>query len=190
MQYMYSFWFSFVFQCEGQLAWEVVPKTKLSLNVSLPDNKVYQFAVSANTQTSSSGMVWATCTILPDKRIGKLKTVNVDVVKKRSMKVSWKLDCSDRIGVVTGYQAVFCKVKSAENHECIGNPSVEETTEDHLTITNLEPFTFYKVSNPSINASVFSITKCIVFSSKLTCLTSLIVTHIPKKPLPLLKKPT
>ena len=178
---MYSFWFSFVFQCEGQLAWEVVPKTKLSLNVSLPDNKVYQFAVSANTQTSSSGMVWATCTILPDKRIGKLKTVNVDVVKKRSMKVSWKLDCSDRIGVVTGYQAVFCKVESAENHECIGNPSVEETTEDHLTITNLEPFTFYKVSNPSINASVFSITKCIMFSSKSTCLTSLIVTHIPKK---------
>ena len=138
--------FSFVFQCEGQLGWEVVPKTQLALNVSLPDSNVHQFAVSANTKTSSSGMVWATCTILLGRRVSKLKTVNVNWVRKHEMKVSWKLDCSDRFKDITGYQAVYCPVESQENHECIGKPFSEETTEHQLTITNLIPYTFYKVS--------------------------------------------
>ena len=34
---------------------------------------------------------------------GKLKTVTVDVVKKESMLLRWRLDCSDRVGIVTGY---------------------------------------------------------------------------------------
>lgn len=35
--------------------------------MTLPTTDIYQFAVSANTRAYSSGMVWATCTILHNK---------------------------------------------------------------------------------------------------------------------------
>ena len=90
-------------QCEGQLDWIEVSSSTRSYNVTLPSENVYQFAVAANTEKYSSGMVWATCTILHNKVVGKLKTVTVDVVKKESMLLRWRLDCSDRVGIVTGY---------------------------------------------------------------------------------------
>lgn len=36
--------------------------------MTVEDDKPYQFAVSANTHNASSGMVWASCTILYNKR--------------------------------------------------------------------------------------------------------------------------
>lgn len=35
--------------------------------MTLPTPDVYQFAVAANADRVSSGMIWATCTILHDK---------------------------------------------------------------------------------------------------------------------------
>ena len=91
----YLFFFS-LFQCEGQLDWLTVDKSNHTVNVTLPTENVYQFAVAANTLDYSSGMSWATCTILHNKVVGKLKTVTVDVVTKDSMVVRWRLDCTDR----------------------------------------------------------------------------------------------
>ena len=85
-----------LFQCEGQLDWLTVDKSNHTVNVTLPTENVYQFAVAANTLDYSSGMSWATCTILHNKVVGKLKTVTVDVVTKHSMVVRWRLDCTDR----------------------------------------------------------------------------------------------
>ena len=59
--------FYFKFQCEGQLDWIEVPSSTRSYNVTLPSENVYQFAVAANTEKYSSGMVWATYTILHNK---------------------------------------------------------------------------------------------------------------------------
>ena len=93
-------------------------------------------------------MVWATCTILHNKVVGKLKTVTVDVVEKTKMVVRWRLDCSDRVGIVTGYKVVYCPIRSHDDtSECIGGKALaEETSDDHATISNLEPYTIYKVS--------------------------------------------
>ena len=85
-----------LFQCEGQLDWLTVDKSNHTANVTLPTENVYQFAVAANTLDYRSGMSWATCTILHNKVVGKLKTVTVDVVTKHSMVVRWRLDCTDR----------------------------------------------------------------------------------------------
>ena len=74
----------------------------------MPTDNVYQFAVAANTLDYSSGMSWATCTILHNKVVGKLKTVTVDVVTKHSMVIRWRLDCTDRVGIVTGYKVKTC----------------------------------------------------------------------------------
>ena len=124
-----------------------MPRSNSSLNVTVPTENVYQFAVAANTPTYSTGMIWATCTILHNKVVGKLKTVTVDVVKKDSMLVRWRLDCTDRIGIVSGYKVVYCPIHSHDDtSECIdGKYLVEETSEDHAIISNLQPWTIYKV---------------------------------------------
>ena len=105
-------------QCEGQLDWIEVSSSTRSYNVTLPSENVYQFAVAANTEKYSSGMVWATCTILHNKVVGKLKTVTVDVVKKESMLLRWRLDCSDRVGIVTGYAGKIFFRKQFQRDVC------------------------------------------------------------------------
>ena len=134
-------------QCEGQLDWKHVENSNYSVNISLPSNHVYQFAVAANTKNLSSGMVWSTCTILHNKLVAKLKTVTVDVVRKTSMVVRWRLDCSDRVGIVTGYKVVYCPIESHhDTSECINGKIYEQETSDaHATISNLDPWTIYKV---------------------------------------------
>ena len=138
-----------LFQCEGQLDWLTVGKNNHTVNVTLPTDNVYQFAVASNTLDYSSGMSWATCTILHNKVVGKLKTVSVDVVTKDSMVVRWRLDCTDRVGIVTGYKIAYCPLASKHNTEdCMdGKNYTLETSgsEDHATITNLDPWTTYKV---------------------------------------------
>ena len=47
--------------------WRDYPSSVRIANITLPTSDVYQFAVSANTHEASSGMVWATCTILHDR---------------------------------------------------------------------------------------------------------------------------
>ena len=59
-------------QCDGYLDWVNVPADATTKNISLPTNHVYQMSIAANTKSGySSGMVWASCTILHDK--GKKK---------------------------------------------------------------------------------------------------------------------
>ncbi|PBC29205.1 Cytokine receptor [Apis cerana cerana] len=48
------------YQCNGYLDWVHVSKNTTIYNMTVPDpDKVYQFAISANTNKGSSGMVWA-----------------------------------------------------------------------------------------------------------------------------------
>ena len=54
-------------QCEGYLDWLTVPRNEKIVNITLPTSDIYQFAVAANAQDRSSGMIWATCTILHNK---------------------------------------------------------------------------------------------------------------------------
>ena len=81
--------------------------------------------------------------------VGKLKTVSVDVVEKRSIRVSWRLDCSDRVGIVTGYRISYCRVESMARPEiCLEDDvSTHEAPPDaeHAWINDLEPYTVYKV---------------------------------------------
>ena len=81
--------------------------------------------------------------------VGKLKTVTIDVVDKRKIKVSWRLDCSDRVGIVTGYKISYCPVKSQDpSEDCQENQILTHETPpdtEHAWIKDLEPWTYYKV---------------------------------------------
>ena len=61
---------SLVVFVQGLLNWTHVPHNLNVKNITVPENKIYQFAISANTANSSSGLLWATCTVYHNK--GKL----------------------------------------------------------------------------------------------------------------------
>ncbi len=154
------------------MEWEEVPRDIRMKNVTLQKDGIYQFAVAANSKRLSSGMVWATCTILHDKGshlyakanviclfhrimyyllfsvVGKLKTVSIDVADKDALKVRWRLDCSDRVGIVTGYKISYCEVQDpSESAPCFGREEQVEAAPDaeKLWVTGLKPWTYYKV---------------------------------------------
>ena len=137
------------YKCVGNLDWKVVDATHRSVNISLPTNHVYQFAVAANSYDAiSSGMVWTTCTVLHDKVLGRLKPVAVEKLEATRMLISWNLDCSDRVGVVTGYEISYCPIEEADvNSDCNTMLHLETTPNSKRAwITELEPWTFYKVA--------------------------------------------
>lgn len=67
---------------QGSMNWTHIPSSETCFNITVSDKmKVYQFAISANSQStlkadvtspyqpisSSSGMVWVSCTVLQNK---------------------------------------------------------------------------------------------------------------------------
>jgi len=141
--------------CEGFLDWEEVPIGDSSLetvihNITLPDGGNYQMAIAANTNTHSSGLVWATCTIIKNRVVGKLKEVSVDGIGETTALVRWRLDCQDRIGIVTGYEIVYCSIRDEMDVDqiCAGRNLTQEIPRpdaDKANLTNLTPWTPYKI---------------------------------------------
>lgn len=64
---------------QGYLNWTHVPKNVTIKNITVPEDKIYQFAIAANSKTESSGMVWSSCTVIHNK--GTLKSVNKHLKK-------------------------------------------------------------------------------------------------------------
>merc|ERR1719507_1008128 len=141
--------------CDGFLDWEEVPIGDSNLetvihNITLPDGGNYQMAIAANTKTHSSGLVWATCTIIKNRVVGKLKEVSVDGVGETTALVRWRLDCQDRIGIVTGYEIVYCSIRDETDVDkiCAGRNLTQEIARpdaDKANLTNLTPWTPYKI---------------------------------------------
>jgi hypothetical protein len=140
--------------------WMHIPSSESCYNITVSDHtKIYQFAISSNSQISqrnslnsiyqppisSSGMVWASCTVLHNKSrrnifylyinliflifnmciffflvVGKIKNVWVNIISSTHMELRWKLDCSDRIGAVLGFRIYYCPVVSINNSACKG----------------------------------------------------------------------
>lgn len=112
--------------------------------------KVYQFAIAANTNRGSSGMVWASCTVIHNKVVGKMKSVWINRIGSHFIEVGWKLDCSDRIGIVEGFNIYYCPIVSPYNVNCKG-PKLNSTIKAdprtiHGIIENLKPYTTYMLS--------------------------------------------
>ncbi|CAB0032240.1 unnamed protein product [Trichogramma brassicae] len=139
------------YQCQGYLDWKHVPSDTLIHNVTVPDPKrVYQFAISANTDHGSSGMMWASCTVIHNKVVGKMKTVWINRVESEAIEVGWKLDCSDRIGIVDGFRIYYCPITSPYNLTC-RSPKMNKTVDNNVNsiggrIAELKPYTTYMIS--------------------------------------------
>jgi len=98
-----------------------VPANVNIVNITTPeDKKIYQFAIAANAENSSSGLSWAVCTAIHNKGLGKMKNVWVNKIGSQFIEVGWKLECSDRIGLVVGYNISYCPIVSSVNRTCRG----------------------------------------------------------------------
>ena len=139
------------YQCTGYLDWVNVSKNTTIYNMTVPDpDKVYQFAISANTNKGSSGMVWASCTVIHNKVVGKMKSVWINRIGSDFIEVGWKLDCSDRIGIVEGFNIYYCPIVSPYNLNCKG-PKLNTTIKAdphtiHGIVNNLKPYTTYMLA--------------------------------------------
>nr|XP_050852109.1 uncharacterized protein LOC127064705 [Vespula vulgaris]XP_050852110.1 uncharacterized protein LOC127064705 [Vespula vulgaris] len=139
------------YQCTGFLDWVHVSKNTTIYNMTVPDaKKVYQFAISANTKKGSSGMVWASCTVIHNKVVGKMKSVWINRIGSDFIEVGWKLDCSDRIGIVEGFNIYYCPIMSPFNLNCKGSKLNTTIKADphtiHGIVNNLKPYTTYMLA--------------------------------------------
>ena len=134
------------FPCEGPIDWYSTVNTSIALE--LPDIRTnYQFAVSANTLSTSSGMSWGECIVPIDGRLDKLSEVRLKVHNSTSIVVNWKLDCPAQKRVVEGYKIKFCRIDDSVKTNCEKTESVEvDNSVENYTLSNLDPFTKYRVT--------------------------------------------
>ncbi|PNF42338.1 hypothetical protein B7P43_G03672 [Cryptotermes secundus] len=145
------------YQCTGFLNWTHVPRTVTLKKIHVPEDKIYQFAISANTKNASSGMVWASCTVIHNKVVGKMKSVWINRIGSTYIEVGWKLDCSDRIGTVQGFNIYYCPIVSPYNLSCkeheLNTTVMGDPQTIHGNISNLKPYTTYMVAIAVITQS-------------------------------------
>ncbi|KYN26832.1 Cytokine receptor [Trachymyrmex cornetzi] len=139
------------YQCTGYLDWVHVPKNTMIYNITVPNpSKVYQFAISVNTERGSSGMIWSSCTVIHNKVLGKMKSVWINRIGSHFIEVGWKLDCSDRIGIIEGFNIYYCPIVSPMNVNCNGpmfNSTIKADAHTiHGVVDNLKPYTTYMLS--------------------------------------------
>uniref|UniRef100_A0A336MQ57 CSON004107 protein n=1 Tax=Culicoides sonorensis TaxID=179676 RepID=A0A336MQ57_CULSO len=131
--------------CEGNFHFQRVNHT--THNFSLIQNGSINFAVSTNSETSSSGMIWAMCTAAQSSDIGKIKTIWITQIDSSRMELQWKLDCMFD-SIVKGYVIKYCPIKDPKTLECKEN-SLKDIKIEHqannYTITQLKPYTTYKI---------------------------------------------
>jgi hypothetical protein len=96
------------------------------------------FAVSANSLTSSSEMVWAMCS--PGKSIGKLEKDNIYPVQtgKTQAKISWTPSCPDD-AIVESYKLKICFSNSSLDCQ------EKSTNLNDFTFTELIPYKDYQI---------------------------------------------
>ncbi|KAI4493704.1 hypothetical protein M0804_001880 [Polistes exclamans] len=139
------------YQCTGYLDWVHVSKNTTVYNMTVPNAKlVYQFAISVNTKKGSSGMVWSSCTVIHNKVVGKMKSVWINHIDSDFIDAGWKMDCSDRIGIIEKYTIYYCPIVSPLNINCKG-PKLNKTIKaDPQTIRGsvhgLKPYTTYMIA--------------------------------------------
>ncbi|KAL6427265.1 hypothetical protein ACFW04_008687 [Cataglyphis niger] len=135
------------YQCTGYLNWTHVSRNTTVYNITVDPDKVYQFAISANTNKGSSGMIWSSCTVIHTKVLGKMKSVWINRIGSDFIEVGWKLDCSDRIGIVEGFKIYYCPIVSPLDTKCKG-PKLNVTIKSYPPmisgiVKNLTPYTTY-----------------------------------------------
>lgn len=103
------------------------------------------FAVAANSDTSSSGMIWSKCTALPNSDIGKLEKIWIKELQSTYMVFEWMLSCVDH-AILSGFRLTYCPIKDPKLQDCRSKEEIINITGEvnGYNLTNLKPYTTYK----------------------------------------------
>ncbi|CAG7785921.1 unnamed protein product [Allacma fusca] len=136
-------------QCNGLLEWDSVPadggNKVIYHNLPHHEIEVYQFAVSANSADMSSGIVWASCSLMADKVPDRLKAVHVNATTEDQISITWELDCSYQEGVIDGFRIIYCQVNGDKKCD-EGEKSAFTADRQTYTLKNLQPFSNYMIA--------------------------------------------
>lgn len=138
--------------CAGRMNFTVLEPKKNTHVIDLPRDSRYQFAISANNGSKTSGMIWASCDISKDAipMYGFPVKLDHGVPGKTFVKITWTMSCTLQEGIITGYLITYCPVLATSN-VCdptydkdkstitIDNPKTME-----INITNLKPYRTYQ----------------------------------------------
>lgn len=149
------------YPCEGNLHWVVFNRGIKNKTLKLPlfdnaSNKSisnYQFAMSVNGLDTSSGLLWADCTILSGSGKRKLSQTYLKTVSSRYIVLQINLGCI-ALTDIQGFNVSYCQILQPESEDCRLNTmkykffAVDNQTFDgeaELNITNLIPYTGYQI---------------------------------------------
>ncbi|KPJ02630.1 Cytokine receptor [Papilio xuthus] len=136
--------------CAGRLNFTILESYKNNHVIHLPGDYRYQFAISANKGSKTSGMTWAKCEI---SKVGMaMYGFNVhlkyDAPGKSFVKLRWSMDCALQDGIITGYNITYCPVIQTSSlcDATVGNQSIfiSDSAKMEVNITDLLPFRTYQ----------------------------------------------
>lgn len=111
-------------------------------------DETVNFAMSANSRTSTSGMFWTTCTTGESKEIGKIRSVWIPRLTSTQIDIEWKLECTDK-GIVVGYEIEYCLASASKKFECIGPVEKKNLTgqleDTKYRLSDLTPYKTYGI---------------------------------------------
>lgn len=132
------------FICEEVIDWKQTNNTSMLL--SLPDiQNNYEFAVSANTMTTSSGMSWAKCIVPINARLDRISYIIVEPINSTAVSVDWRLNCPAQRRLVIGFDIKFCVINKSNNCDKTQTKKVNNSYEKYI-LYGLEPFTRYNIT--------------------------------------------
>ncbi|XP_047024751.1 cytokine receptor [Helicoverpa zea] len=137
--------------CTGRMNFTVLDPNQNTHVIDLPRDSRYQFAISANNGSKTSGMTWASCDISKDgiPMYGFPVKVNHDAPGKSFVKITWTMSCTLQEGIIKGYLISYCPVLATSNvcDTTFGNKStyyVSDPKQKEVNITGLKPYTTYQ----------------------------------------------
>ena len=138
-------------QCEAPVKFERFNERTLKFNLTDPDNNL-KFAISANTENSSSGMTWEQCKAETNPNlIGQIEKLQSTVDSTNKITIKWETKCKDRL-IVKNYILEYCAVKDMIS-SCIGTIKTHITNSTSYSIDHLEPNTMYKFNVTMLSAT-------------------------------------
>ncbi|KAL1461524.1 hypothetical protein WDU94_013411 [Cyamophila willieti] len=135
-------------ECTGFLNWSHIPGNSLAQNITVPDKKRYKFAISLNTNSASSGMVWSQCLVIHNSSISGMNNVYIKSVGASSVIVAWLLECSDRVGVIKGFVVSYCPILNTADQceENLQRQEIHDPSATELNVTDLHSYRTYKLT--------------------------------------------
>lgn len=139
--------------CGGYISFERVNSNEF--HFERKSNATLNFAVSANSYNSSSGMIWTKCTALAGNDLSKLTSIHVSTYTASSIEFRWELQCIEQ-SIIRGYVLNYCPVDDERDpDECIEpNRTIEINRETKgYNLTDLLPYTTYKTQIQMISGN-------------------------------------